>query len=86
MARGDYFRVLYRTGAETASEEKISARAAGSSVFVSGTDARDPFLIVTEENRAKEAVRTARFTKEHVIAVIEGHETVPSKAPTKVSR
>lgn len=86
MARGDYFRVIYRTGAQTASEEKIGARSIGSSVFVSGTDARDPFLVITEENKAKVVIRTARFTKEHVVAVIEGHETIPSKVPTKVSR
>jgi len=74
MARGDYVKVTYRTGAGTESTT-IQARTAGSSVAVSGTDARSEFVTVEElDKTGRNAIRTARFAKGEVVAIIEGHK------------
>lgn len=78
MSRGDYVRVLYRTGAGIA-EEKVLARTAGATVATEVPTSKvgkapDPFVTVMEMNKAGEAVRTVRFTTESVVGLIEGHD------------
>jgi len=72
MAKDDLVKVTYRTpvGTETVN---VEARSNGSSVqVVDPTSASDPYLRVRELNKVQEPVRTFRFAKSEVLAVIEG--------------
>jgi hypothetical protein len=76
MARGDYAEITYRTGAGVA-KEKISATRVGSSVEVNVPGkASDPFVEVLENDKNGTPIRTARFGKTDVVAIIEGHDDV----------
>lgn len=73
MARGSYVKIVYRTGAGTASEE-IEAKTAGGDVFVTMPDRNGLFVIVEEANKAKVAIRTARFLASEVLSIVEGQK------------
>lgn len=73
MARGSYVKIVYRTGAGTASEE-IEAKTAGGNVVVSMPDRNGIFVMVEEINKAKDAVRTARFLATEVLSIVEGQK------------
>lgn len=88
MARGDYVRILYRTGVGVA-EEKVIARTAGASIEVDMPTAKtgkplDPFVEVREVNKAGMAIRTCSFGTGDVVALISGHDE--PKAPAKAGK
>lgn len=87
MARGDYVKVIYRTGVGTA-DHLVTATTVGSSVEVElpGKNATNPFVEVIERNKGNEPVRTVRFAAGDVVALIEGHnEPVRKVRPKRVA-
>lgn len=82
MARGDYVRIIYRTGVGIA-EHLVTAMTVGANVETEmpQKNATSPFVEVREMNKAGDPVRTARFAASDVVGLVEGHnEPVRKKA------
>jgi hypothetical protein len=75
MARGDFIEVTYRTGQGTDKQDVI-AEGVGGSVAASGVDGRNDFITIEALDRNGNAIRTARFAKSEVVAIVEGHRTI----------
>jgi len=80
MARGDFIEVTYRTGTGTQKEDVV-AEGVGGSVAVRGLEGRDAFIVIEALDRTGNPVRTSRFAKSEVVAIVEGHQTY--KRPKK---
>lgn len=73
MARGNFARITYRTGAGVAVEE-IEAKTAGGDVEITMPGKNDLFIEVQEINKAEKPVRTARFLASEVLSIVEGQK------------
>lgn len=80
MARGDFIEVTYRTGTGT-DKQDVVAEGVGGSVAAKGVDGRETFITIEALDRTGTPVRTARFAKSEVVAIIEGHRTYARKKP-----
>jgi hypothetical protein len=75
MARGDFFKVTYRTGAGT-DDSIIAAHGVGHNVDAAGFEGRAEFITVTVFDRTNQPVEVARFARSEVVAVVQGHQTM----------
>jgi hypothetical protein len=84
VARGDWVKVIYRTGVGTA-EHLVTATSVGSMVETEmpAKNATAPFVEVREMNKAGDPVRTARFAAADVVGLIEGHNEPIKKKVAK---
>ena len=85
MARGDFIEVTYRTGTGTDKQDVI-AEGVGGSVAVSGLTGREDFITIEALDRNRQPVRTARFAKSEVVAIIEGHRMIRRSPAPPVGR
>ena len=79
MARGDYIKVVYKTG-PTVGEVEIEAKGVGGSVKTPEPRRDDLFVVVEELARNGEPVLTARFAKSEVVALIGGHRSAAERS------
>lgn len=88
MAKGDYVKVTYRTGAGTDSSE-IVARVDGYKLSWDEPRDKDRFMTVEVQNRNNGTVEKHLFASADVVAVSEGRKTkaemnAKPRAPRKI--
>jgi hypothetical protein len=74
MAKGDYVKVIYRTGVGVTDIE-IIARGDGSKIDWDEPREKDRFVKIEVQKRAGEPIETYIFASADVVAIIEGHKT-----------